>query len=194
MKTRGFTLVLIAMLALVLGACTKPPSFKARDVSGLEYGARLDLPDHHGKPRSLPDFKGKAVVVFFGYTHCPDVCPTNLADLAGAMQLLGADADKVQVLFVTVDPERDQPEMLARYVTAFHPSFLALRGDPEATRKTATDFKVFYEKVPGQTPEAYTVNHSTGSFVYDSRGKLRLYASHGMGAEAFASDLRQLLR
>ncbi|CAG0961661.1 SCO1 protein [Burkholderiales bacterium] len=188
---RRVFLILCAALALV--ACSKPPSFKARDVTGLEYGAKLELPDHHGKLRSLADFKGKVVVVFFGYTHCPDVCPTNLADLAGAMSLLGADAAKVQVLFVTVDPERDQPEMLARYVTAFHPSFLALRGDPEATRRTATDFKVFYEQVPGKTPETYTVNHSTGSFIYDSRGKLRLYASHGIGAEAYASDLRQLL-
>lgn len=186
-------LILAALGVLLLAACSKPPSFKARDVTGLEYGAKLELPDHFGKRRSLDDFKGKVVVVFFGYTHCPDVCPTNLADLAGAMELLGADAARAQVVFVTVDPERDQPEMLARYVTAFHPSFLALRGDPEATRKTATDFKVFYEKVPGSSPENYTVNHSTGSFVYDPRGKLRLYASHGIGAQAYASDIRQLL-
>lgn len=190
---RHFGLCVAAVVVLAMGACSKPPSFKARDVTGLEYGARLELPDHHGKPRTLAEFKGKAVVVFFGYTHCPDVCPTNLADLAGAMQLLGADANKVQVLFVTVDPERDQADMLGRYVTAFHPSFLALRGDPDSTRKTATEFKVFYEKVPGSSPENYTVNHSTGSFIYDPKGKLRLYASHGMGAEAFASDLRQLL-
>ena len=186
--------VFALLAALVLASCSKPPSFKARDVTGLEYGNQLEMPDHSGKVRKLADFNGKVVVVFFGYTHCPDVCPTNLAELAGAMQLLGPQAEKLQVLFVSVDPERDLPDMLGRYVTAFHPSFLALRGDPELTRKTATDFKVFYEKVPGATPDAYTVNHSTGSFVYDPKGKLRLYASHGMGAEAFASDIKQLLQ
>ncbi len=190
---RQLFLLLFCACALILAACSKPASFKSRDITGLEYGSQLALPDHTGRARTLADFKGKVVVIFFGYTHCPDVCPTALADLAGAMQLLGPKAEKVQVLFVTVDPERDVPDMLGRYVTAFHPSFLALRGDPESTRKTATEFKVFYEKVPGATPEAYTVNHSTGSFIFDTKGKLRLYASHGMGAEAFASDIRQLV-
>jgi len=192
MRQTAFALSLL--LALLLAACSKPLSFKSRDITGLEYGSQLEMPDQSGKLRRLTDFKGKVVVIFFGYTHCPDVCPTNLAELAGAMQLLGPQAEKVQVLFVSVDPERDLPDMLGRYVTAFHPSFLALRGDPELTRKTATDFKVFYEKVPGAAPDSYTVNHSTGSFIYDPKGMLRLYASHGMGAEAFASDIRQLLQ
>lgn len=192
MRKTAYALLLLA--ALVMAACSKPPSFKSRDITGLEYGNLLEMPDHAGKVRTLADFKGKVVVVFFGYTHCPDVCPTTLADLAGAMQVLGPLAEKVQVLFISVDPERDLPDMLGRYVTAFHPSFLALRGNPELTRKTATDFKVFYERVPGASPDAYTVNHSTGSFVFDPAGRLRLYASHGMGAEAFASDIRQLLQ
>lgn len=167
--------------------------FKNTDVTGLDYGKDFALPDHHGKLRTLADFKGKAVVVFFGYTQCPDVCPTTLAEMAAVMQQLGPLADRVQVLFVSVDPERDSPELLAKYVPAFDSRFLGLVGDKAATEKVAKEFKVFYQKVPGKAPGSYTMDHTAGSYVFDPQGRLRLFVRHGQGAEPIAHDLKLLL-
>jgi protein SCO1/2 len=180
--------------ALAAGCAPEGPTFKSSDVTGSAYARDFALTDHHGRPRTLADFRGKVVVVFFGYTQCPDVCPTTLAELAEAMKRLGPDAAKVQVLFVTVDPERDTAELLSHYVPAFDPSFLGLRGDAEATARTAKDFRILYQKQPGRTPDTYTVDHSAGSFVYDPEGRLRLYVGYGQGAAVFEHDIRALLR
>jgi len=187
--------VLLAALALALAGCGPDgPQFKASDVTGTGFGRDFALADHTGKPRALADFRGKAVVLFFGYTQCPDVCPTTLAALAEAMHRLGPDAARVQVLFVTIDPERDTAELLSHYVTAFDPSFLGLVGDADATARTAKEFKILYQKQPGRTPGSYTMDHSAGTFVFDPQGRLRLYAGHGQGADVFAHDIRELLR
>ena len=185
----------LVCVALAVAACGGDgPKFRASDVTGASFGRDFALTDHNGKARTLADFRGKIVVVFFGYTQCPDVCPTTLATLAEAKRLLGPDGDKVQVVFVTVDPDRDKPELLLPYVTAFDPSFLGLYGDAEATARTAKEFKIIYQKQPGRTPETYTVDHSAGTFVFDTEGRLRLYVGHGQDAEFFAHDLRELLR
>jgi protein SCO1/2 len=179
---------------LALAACDGgAPKFRSTDITGVDYGRSLELADHNGKPRRLEDFRGKAVVVFFGFTHCPDVCPTTLADTAQAMRQLGAEADRVQVLFVTVDPERDTQEALAKYVTAFDARFLGLRGDLEATRRAAKEFKVYFEKRPGKTPDSYSVDHSAQTYVIDPQGRLRLFVRQERIAEDLAPDLRQLL-
>jgi protein SCO1/2 len=181
--------------ALALGGCgSGAPTFRASDVTGTTYGRDFALIGHDGKPRKLADFRGKVVVLFFGYTHCPDVCPTTLAELAEVMRQLGGDAGRVQVLFVTVDPERDTPELLARYVPAFDPAFLGLSGDAEATARTAKEFRVFYEKRAGNAPDAYTVDHSAGTYLYDPQGRLRVYVSYGQGPDVFVHDIRELLR
>jgi protein SCO1/2 len=181
--------------AMLLAACSPgAPTFKGADITGASFGRELALADHQGKARTLADFRGKAVVIFFGFTQCPDVCPTALSALAEAMRRLGADAARVQVLFVTIDPERDAADLLSRYVPAFHPSFLGLRGDAEATARVAKEFKVIYQKVPGQTPDTYTMDHSAGLYLFDPQGRLRVFESHGQGAEAIAHDLAQLLR
>jgi len=181
--------------AMLLAACSPDaPTFKGADITGASFGRELALADHHGKARTLADFRGKAVVIFFGFTQCPDVCPTALSALAEAMRRLGPDATRVQVLFVTIDPERDTADLLSRYVPAFHPSFLGLRGDAEATARVAKEFKVLYQKVPGQTPDTYTMDHSAGLYLLDPQGRLRVFESHGQGAEAIAHDLAQLLR
>ena len=186
--------VLVAV-ALAVAACGRDgPKFRASDVTGSSFGREFALTDHTGKARTLADFRGKVVVVFFGYTQCPDVCPTTLATLAEAKRRLGPEGEKVQGLFVTVDPERDKPELLSHYVTAFDPSFVGLYGDAEATARTAKEFKIIYQKQPGRTPETYTMDHSAGTFVFDAQGRLRLYMGHGQDAEFFAHDLRELLR
>ncbi len=180
--------------ALALAGCNASgPSFKNADITGADYGKDFALTDHTGKKRTLADFRGKVVVVFFGYTRCPDVCPTTLAELRAVKEQLGEDGKKLQVLFVTVDPERDTPKLLANYVPAFDPSFLGLYGDPAATAKVAKDFKVFYQKVPGKTPESYTVDHTAGSYVFDAQGRLRLFARYGNAANLVA-DIQTLLR
>ncbi|MBI2313172.1 MAG: SCO family protein [Betaproteobacteria bacterium] len=192
---RAMRLVCAACLAVALAGCGPgKPAFKSTDVTGAEFGRDFQLNDHAGKPRRLADFRGKVVVLFFGYTHCPDVCPTTLAELASAMKQLGPDAERVQVLFVTVDPERDTPQLLAKYVPAFHPGFLGLSGDAEALSHTAKEFRIMFQKQPGKTPGSYTVDHSAGTYVFDSNGKLRLYISYGQGAEVFAHDIRALLK
>lgn len=184
---------LAALAIVVLGGCSgSGPSFKNTDITGADYGKDFTLTDHTGKTRTLADFRGKVVVVFFGYTHCPDVCPTTLADLKVAREQLGKDGKRVQVLFVTVDPERDTRELLSNYVPAFDPSFLGLYGDPAATARVAKEFRVFYQKVPGKTPDSYTVDHTAGSYVFDPRGRLRLLVRPG-NVPNLVMDLRTLL-
>lgn len=194
---RAFFLSFLLVLAVsLLGACgDRKASFQNIDITGgSEFGKDFTLTDHNGKVRTLADFKGKAVVMFFGYTHCPDVCPTTMVELKTVMDQLGADAERVQVLFVTVDPERDTQQLLAQYVPAFDARFLGMRAaDEAALRKVAKDFKVFYAKVPGSSPLNYTVDHSAGSYVFDPSGQLRLFIRHGQGTEPIVNDLKKLL-
>ena len=187
--------LLLAVLGVLAGCDTtaKVEAFKSTDITGANFGKDFQLKDHNGKDRSLADFKGKVVVLFFGYTHCPDVCPTTLAELALVVKQLGEDAKKVQVLFVTVDPERDTPQLLAQYVPSFDPGFLGLYGDLEATARTAKEFKVVYQKVAGSSPGNYTMDHSAGTYVFDQTGRLRLFVSYGQGPAVLLHDIRILL-
>jgi protein SCO1/2 len=189
--------VALACAALTLAGCdklsTSKTPFKGIDVTGSSMGKELRLTGHDGKPRSLEDFRGKVVVVTFGYTQCPDVCPTTLSDLSATVKRLGADASQVQVLFVTIDPKRDKPELLRQYVPAFHPDFLGLYGDEAATRKAAGDFKVYAQERAGKTAETYTMDHTAQTFAFDKQGRLRLVLPYGATPEAMASDLKILL-
>jgi protein SCO1/2 len=185
---------LLLVLAALLAACgPSSPHFNSTDITGADYARDFSLKDTSGKTRTLADFKGMAVVVFFGYTRCPDVCPTTMAEMKLVLEKLGHDAQRVQVLFVTVDPERDKPELLAQYVPAFDPSFIGLYGDLETTAKTAKDFKVFYQKVPGKSPDSYTMDHTAGSYVFDPQGRLRLFVRHGGDIAPLVADLKTLL-
>jgi len=187
--------VCLLVVLLALGACQQgKPGFRATDITGAEFGRDFALADHTGKPRALADFRGRVVVMFFGFTHCPDVCPATLAELAAAVKKLGTDGDKVQVLLVTVDPERDTPQVLSQYVTAFNPRFLALRGTAEETARVAKEFKIIYQKVAGARPDSYTMDHSAGTYIFDTQGRLRLYVSNGQGPEVFAHDIALLLK
>lgn len=178
----------------LLSACSKESvSFKGVDVTGAEYARDLPLMDHHGQQRHLKDFAGKVVVVFFGFTQCPDVCPTAMQELLEVKAALGADADRLQGIFVTIDPERDTPQVLKAYLENFDPSFLGLRGTPEQLAAVAKDFKIYYKKVEGKTPTSYSMDHSAGSYVYDPAGRLRVYNRYGSGAQALAADVRTLL-
>ena len=191
---RSSALLLAAALVSGLAACSaEAPKFRSTDISGAAFGKELALTGHDGKPRTLADFRGKLVVLSFGFTHCPDICPTTLAELAAVLKKLGPDAARVQVLFVTVDPERDTPEVLAKYVPAFDPGFLGLSGDAAATQRVAKEFKIFYEKRPAAAPGAYSVDHSGQSFVLDAKGQLRLFTRHDRIAADLADDLRALL-
>lgn len=167
--------------------------FRGVDITGADYARDLPLTDHNGQARSIKDFAGKVVVVFFGFTQCPDVCPTAMAELAEVKKALGKDGDRLQGLFVTVDPERDTPEVLKAYMANFDPSFLALRGTPEQMAAVAKDFKIYYKKVEGKTPTSYSMDHSAGSYVYDTAGRLRIYNRYGSGAQALTEDVRALL-
>jgi len=193
-------LTIAALSALLLATgCdklmpAKPVSYNAVDITGAAYGKALSLTDAEGRTRTLADFGGKYVVVFFGFTQCPDVCPGTLAELAQVKKALGPDGDKVQGVFVTVDPDRDTAEVLKGYVTAFDPSFVALRGTPEQVAAVAKDFKVFYQKVPGKEPGSYTMDHTAGSYVFDTKGNVRLFTRYGTGADALTSDLKQLMK
>ena len=179
--------------ALLLSACTESPRFVSTDLSAADWGKDFRLADHTGKPRQLSDFRGKVVVLFFGYTQCPDVCPTTLTTLRDTMSLLGEDAKRVQVLFVTIDPARDSPLLLAQYVPSFHPDFLGLYADDNTTAALAKDFKVFYAKQPGSKPNTYSIDHSTSSYAYDAQGRLRLLLRHGETPANLAADLKLLL-
>lgn len=182
-------------VVLCLSACSDPnEKFINTDLTGLDYAKNFELTDHNGKFRTLADFKGKAVVIFFGYTQCPDVCPTTMVEMANVMKQMGNLSEKVQVLFVTVDPERDTQALLAAYVPNFDIRFLGLYGDQAATAKVAKDFKVFYQKAPGKTADTYTMDHTAGSYVFDTEGRIRLFVRHGQGAEPIVHDLKILLK
>jgi protein SCO1/2 len=185
----------LLVAASFLGGCGRPDAtakFQLTDVTGANFGKELALTDHNGRPRTLVDFKGKVVVLFFGFIHCPDVCPTTLAELARVARELGPEASKMQVLFVTVDPERDTPDVLKQYVPSFYPDFLGLYGDAAATARVAKEFKIFYQKQP-QSGGGYTMDHSAGTYVLDQQGRLRLFAQYGAGAPALLHDIRILL-
>ena len=203
MNPRRAIVVSLAVAAAVLGVLlavatlrTDPsrPAFKAVDVTGVPWGKGFELTDHHGRGRSLADFRGKVVTLFFGFTNCPDVCPTTMGKLAEAMRKMGPEAKDVQVLFVTVDPKRDTPEVLSKYVPAFHPGFLGLYADEATTERTAKEFKIFFEAQAPHEHGSYTVAHSTQVYVFDRVGRLRLLIKPEMSAEAVARDLGALLR
>ena len=178
----------------LFSACSpNAPKFTAIDITGADYAKDFALTDHNGQARALKDFKGKIVMMFFGYTQCPDVCPTSMAEMAEIKRLLGKDGERVQCLFVTIDPERDKPEMLKEYMAAFDPTFLALIPTPEKLVTLAKDYKVYYKKVEGPTPTSYTMDHTAGSYVYDATGKLRLFTRYGTKPELTAADIKQLL-
>ena len=197
MKRRD--LLVLAGVSALLAGCDRAGSpqqavkFHGIDITGAEYARDFKLTDQDGRERTLADFKGKLVAVFFGFTQCPDVCPTALAELAQVKQALGADGDKLQGVFITVDPERDTPQVLKAYMANFDPGFVALRGSPEQTAAVAKEFKVFYAKVPGKTPDTYTMDHTAGVYVFDTQGRIRLFTRHGSGAQALTDDLKQLL-
>ncbi|MDO5289700.1 MAG: SCO family protein [Pseudomonadota bacterium] len=191
----------IACSALVTGifalpACTpNEPKFHALDITGADYAKDFQLTDFHGQPRQLADFAGKAVIVFFGFTQCPDVCPTTMGEMVQLKQALDADGDRLQVLFISIDPERDTPEVLREYMAAFDPSFLGLyAGSADALAALAKQFKVYYKKVPGSTPDTYSMDHTAASYVYDPQGRLRLYVRPGTPTDHLRSDVQQLLK
>jgi protein SCO1/2 len=199
MKQLGFSKrsragwALLCVASGLLWACSGKPTFNGIDITGADYAKTFNLTDHQGQMRTLPDFKGKVVVLFFGYTQCPDVCPTSMTELAQAKRLLGADGDKLQGLFVSVDPARDTPEVMKAYMANFDPSFLALYAKDDQLPDLAKAFKVYYKKVEGPTPTSYTMDHSAGSYVYDTQGRVRLYHRYNSGAQVLADDLKKLL-
>lgn len=186
----------MSVLVLVLSACqpSEPKlKFVATDITGADFGQTLNLTDHNGKPRTLEEFKGKAVALFFGYTHCPDVCPSTMTDMKQTMKLLGTRADELQVLFVTLDPARDTQDVLARFVPSFDPRFLGLYGDETQIEATAKTFKIFVNKVPTKKDNDYTIDHSAGMYVFDKAGKIRLYVDYGQKPADIANDIKQIL-
>jgi protein SCO1/2 len=185
---------LLILLGLLAGCTDNKPQVASIDVTGAEFGKNFELTDHNGQVRTLKDFAGKIVVLFVGYTQCPDVCPTTMTELVEVRKLLGADGQKVQALFVTIDPARDTPEVLKNYMANFDPSFLALYTSPDKLTAFAKDFKVYYKKVNGKTPTSYVMEHTAFSYIYDTSGKLRLSARYGLGAPAIAADIKLLLR
>ena len=181
--------------AVLFSACSEQkPAFVSIDVTGANYAKNFELTDHNKQVRHLTDFAGKVVVMFFGYTQCPDVCPTSMAELAEVKKSLGADGDRLQGIFVSVDPERDKPEMLKAYMANFDPTFLAMTTTPEKLADLAKDYKVYYKKVEGKTPTSYTMDHSAGSYLYDTKGQLRLFTRYGSGAAALAADIKLLFK
>jgi protein SCO1 len=183
-----------ALFVLLTGCSEQKVQFKGVDITGADYAQNFSLPDQFGNTRTIADFKGKVVVLFFGFAQCPDVCPTTMAELAEVKKSLGKDADKLQAVFVTVDPERDTPQVLKAYMENFDPSFIALRGTLEQTAALAKHFKTYYKKVDGKTPGSYTMDHSAGSYVFDPQGRVRLYTRYGSGAAAVADDVKLLLK
>ena len=192
-------LVLAPLSAALLAACDafsskpKAPAFHSTDITGAEFARHFELPDADGRMRTLADWKGKTLVVFFGYTHCPDVCPATLAELATLRKSLGSDADKLETVFITLDPKRDTAALLKAYVGNFGPGVTALRGDAAQTAAAAREFKVFYQEVPGREPDSYTLDHSAASFVFDASGHVRLYVPYGAEPKDFAADVKQLI-
>ena len=195
LRRQALRVLASTLVAGLLAACSPEAlKFKSIDITGADYVKGFALADHNGVQRSLADFKGKAVVVFFGFTQCPDVCPTALADLAEVKRLLGPQGDKLQGIFVSVDPERDSPEVLKAYMANFDPTFIALRPSMEQLPEVAKGFKVFYKKVEGPTPTSYTIEHSAGSYVFDPQGRVRLYTRQAVGAQGLADDITLLLK
>lgn len=192
----SFALVVGLAILIHLTSCSNKTEsiFLSTDITNSSFGRGFRLTDHNGSDRSLNDFNGKVVVLFFGYTNCPDICPSTMAKLASTMNKLGKDAKRVQVLFVTVDPEHDTPELLKQYVTAFNPTFLGLSGEMQTTRDIAKDFKIIFQKQAGKTQENYTMDHSTGVYIFDMIGKLRLYVNSSKSADIFSHDILELLR
>lgn len=194
---RGFAFALAGIA--VLAGCERiagksaGPTFHFTDITGADFARKLDLPDVDGKPRSLADWKGKVTVVFFGYTQCPDFCPTTMAQLAAIKKSLGADGERVEVVFITVDPERDTPAVMKAYVANFGSGVVGLRGSMEQTAAVAKEFKAFYAKAAGTTPGSYSMDHSAASYVFDPQGRVRLYVQYGADPKALAADLKQLL-
>lgn len=191
-------LLILLCCALALAGCDgKPPAPKASfvntDITGLQFGKDFQLTDHTGHQRSLADYRGKVVAVFFGYTQCPDVCPTTMAEMAQVKKQLGADGDKLQVLFITVDPERDTQEILASFVPAFDPAFVGLRGDKAQTEQVEKDFKIVAQKVPGKDGKSYTIDHTAGTYLFDAQGRARLFVRHGQDAQSLVQDIRTLM-
>lgn len=182
-----------AAVTMALSGCSDQPAFNGIDITGADYAQGFSLTDHNGQARTLADFKGQAVVVFFGFTQCPDVCPTSLSELAQAKQLLGEQGSRLQGLFISIDPERDTPAIMKEYMASFDPSFLALYAKPDELPALAQAFKVYYKKVEGPTPTSYTMDHSAGSYVYDPQGRIRLYHRYASGAQALANDIKVLL-
>ncbi len=189
----GLAVVAGFLAAGLIGCGQDKPAFRGVDITGADYAQGWELADQNGQVRTLKDFAGKVVVVFFGFTQCPDVCPTAMQEMVEAKQLLGASADKLQGIFITVDPERDTPELLKAYMANFGPDFVALRPTAEQLPKLAKDFKIYYKKVEGKTPTSYTMDHSAGSFSFDPQGRVRLYNRHASGAAALAEDVKILL-
>lgn len=192
---RGLVAASAAAL-FALSACQpaqQPPVFQATDITGAAFARDFRLTDHNGRIRTLADFRGKAVAIFFGYTHCPDVCPTTLSDFAAALKLLGAQAERVQVIFVTLDPQRDTPEILKRFVPAFNPSFLGMVADDETLKRLAKEYKVVYQKTSVKAADDYLIDHSAGTYIYDPQGRLRLLMPYGSSPDAIAHDLKLLL-
>ena len=186
---------LLSTTPVWLAACSEAgPTFTAIDITGADYARDFNLTDHNGQTRSLKDFRGKIVMMFFGYTQCPDVCPTSMVEMATIKQLLGKDGDRLQCLFVTIDPERDTAEMLKAYMENFDPGFLALVPKPDELPALAKEYKVYYKKVDGPTPTSYTMDHTAGSYVYDTQGRLRLFTRYGTAPEKTVADLQVLLR
>jgi protein SCO1/2 len=193
---RVLGLGLLALIIVSMLGCSPKPSFKNVDITGsTAFGNNFSLLDSNGNAKTMADYKGKVVVVFFGFTQCPDVCPTTLTEMDEALKLLGPKADKVQVIFITVDPERDTASVMAQYVPAFNSRFVGLRPADEAgLEKVAKDFRIYYKKVPGSKPGSYTMDHSAGSYVFDENGQLRLYIKHAQGPEVLAHDLKNILQ
>lgn len=186
----------VACAVLLLAACQPAPQapvFQATDITGAAFARDFRLTDHNGQARTLADFRGKVVAVFFGYIHCPDVCPTTLSDFSRALQQLGPQADRVQVIFVTVDPQRDTPELLRQFVPAFDPGFLGMYADETTLQQLAKEFKVVYQKTSVKGADDYLIDHSAGTYVYDPVGRLRLHMPYGSSPEAIAQDLKTLL-
>ena len=192
MNKRAF--LLAAAASLLMGCDSGKPAFRGVDITGADYAQGFELTDQHGQVRTLKDFDGRVVIVFFGYTQCPDVCPTSMQELAQVKQLLGPDGDKLAGVFITVDPERDTPELLKAYMESFDPGFVALRPTLDQLPQVTKAFKIYYKKVEGQTPTSYTMDHSAGSYTFDAKGRVRLYNRYGSGAQALADDVKLLLK
>ena len=195
-RLSSFALVVVLAAGVLLISCTSKvePTFLSTDITNANFGRDFRLTDHNGRIRSLDDFKGKVVVLFFGYTNCPDICPITMGKLAVAMKKLGKDAKRVQVLFVSIDPEHDTSALLKQYVTAFNPAFLGLSGEIQTTRNIAKEFKVTFQKQAGKTQDNYTMDHSTGTYIYDTVGRIRLYVNSSKSADVFSHDILELLR